>query len=167
MTFRTRAPVRRTAGGPLSAAGFIVVTMAVGGSGAAATASNLSTWYAALRKPPFNPPNAVFGPVWTVLYISMAIAAWRVWRSAPPAPRRTALVLYGVQLVLNFLWSVIFFGLRQPGAAFAEVLVLFAAVMATGAAFWRQDRWAGVIMVPYAAWVAFAGVLNLAVWRLN
>lgn len=155
-----------------SAVASIAIALAVGAIGGFATASSVATWYAGLNKPAFNPPNAVFGPVWTVLYILMALAAWRVWRADPANPakggrRRRALALYAIQLALNLAWSLIFFGLRQPALALAEVVLLLAAVIASAAAFWRIDRPAGVMMIPYAAWVAFASVLNLEIWRLN
>ncbi len=96
----------------------------------------------------------------------MALAAWRVWRS-PAASRRAALILYAVQLVLNVAWSLVFFGLRRTDLALAEIAVLLAAVLATAAAFWRADRPAGLMMIPYIAWVAFASALNFEIWRLN
>lgn len=139
----------------------------MGGIGGLATASSVTTWYAGLIKPPFNPPNAVFGPVWTTLYVLMALAAWRVWRAGPAARRRPGLILYAAQLALNLGWSLIFFGLRQPAIALAEVALLLAAVVATAVAFWHADRPAGLMMIPYAAWVAFASVLNFEIWRLN
>ncbi len=150
-----------------SAAVSIVIALAVGGIGGLATASSVTTWYAGLIKPPFNPPNAVFGPVWTTLYVLMALAAWRVWRAGPAGARRPGLILYAVQLALNLAWSLIFFGLRQPAIALAEVALLLAAVVATGVAFWRTDRSAGLMMIPYVAWVAFASALNFEIWRLN
>ncbi|MCK6480111.1 MAG: tryptophan-rich sensory protein [Planctomycetes bacterium] len=124
-------------------------------------------WYVALRKPPWNPPGWVFGPVWTALYAAMAVAAWRVWRAAPPARARPALAAWAVQLVLNAAWSWLFFGLREPGLAFAEILALWAAILATTVLFLRRDRAAGWLMVPYLAWVSFAAVLNFVLWRLN
>lgn len=144
----------------------IAITLAVGALGGLATASSVGGWYVTLNKPPFNPPNAIFGRVWTTLYVVMAVAAWRVWRSTG-ARRGQALALYAAQLVLNLAWSVIFFGLRQPGLAMIDVAFLLAAVIATAAAFWRVDRPAGLMMAPYCAWVSFASVLNFEIWRLN
>ncbi|MDR3470559.1 MAG: tryptophan-rich sensory protein [Devosia sp.] len=165
----TSQPIRKGApNGLLSAVAFVAIALAVRVVGGLATASSVTTWYAGLNKPAFNPPNAVFGPVWTALYVLMALAAWRVWRSGPAGGRRRqGLILYAVQLALNLAWSLIFFGLRRPGLALAEVAVLLAAVLATAAAFWRTDRPAGVMMIPYAAWVAFASALNFEIWRLN
>ena len=146
----------------------IALALAVGAIGGFATASNIPGWYAGVHKPPFNPPNAIFGPVWTTLYILMALAAWRVWRVDTNArARRTALGLYAVQLALNLAWSLIFFGLHRPGWAFGDIAVLFAAIIATALAFARVDRLAGAMLIPYAAWVAFASVLNFEIWRLN
>jgi tryptophan-rich sensory protein len=156
----------RANNGLIALAVSIAITLAIGASGGLATASSVSTWYVTLTKPAFNPPNALFGPVWTTLYILMAVAAWRVWKSTG-AGRRVALRLYAVQLALNLAWSMIFFGLRQPGWALIEVALLLGAVIATAAAFWRVDRPAGLMMAPYCAWVAFASVLNFEIWRLN
>jgi tryptophan-rich sensory protein len=146
----------------------IAIALAVGGVGGWATASSVTTWYSTLAKPAFNPPNFLFGPVWTALYVLMAVAAWLVWRAGPAGgQRRTALSLYAVQLALNLAWSLIFFGLRRPDLALMEVLVLFAAILATIRAFVRLDRRAGWMLLPYAAWVAFATLLNFEIWRLN
>ena len=121
-------------------------------------------WYAQLVKPPFKPPNWIFTPVWTALYAIMAVAAWRVWqrRGADLAIR-----LWLVQLVLNAAWSWLFFGRHNLGGALVEIVALLALVVATTVAFWRRDRLAGGLMLPYAAWVAFATVLNASLWYLN
>lgn len=124
-------------------------------------------WYAKIRKPSWNPPNWIFGPVWTTLYIMMAVAAWRVWRLDGSGGRRKALALFLAQLALNAAWTPLFFGLRQPGLAFAEIVLLWFAIGATTAVFIKLDRVAGWLMVPYLAWVSFATVLNAALWRLN
>ncbi|MCX7825429.1 MAG: tryptophan-rich sensory protein [Verrucomicrobiae bacterium] len=124
-------------------------------------------WYARLRKPAWNPPNWVFGPVWTTLYIMMAVAAWRVWRLADNGARRKALGLFLAQLALNAAWTPLFFGLKQPGLAFAEIVLLWIAIGATTAAFFKLDRVAAWLMAPYLAWVSFAAVLNAVLWRLN
>lgn len=146
----------------------IILALAVGAVGGVATASSVTSWYVGLNKPAFNPPNWVFGPVWTALYVLMALAAWRVWQAGPAdGRRRRAITLYGVQLALNLGWSLIFFGLRQPGLALAEIALLLAAIIATALAFWRVDRPAGLMMAPYVAWVGFAGLLNLAIWWQN
>ncbi len=154
--------------GLLAAVLFVALSLAVGAIGGFATASSVTSWYLTLNKPSFNPPSAVFAPVWTTLYILMALAAWRVWRSpAADDSRRRALILYGVQLALNLGWSLIFFGLRRPDLAMIEIVVMLAAILATTAAFARIDRPAAWMMAPYVAWVSFASVLNFAIWRLN
>lgn len=124
-------------------------------------------WYAALNKPSWNPPNWVFGPVWTCLYVTMALAAWRVWRHGGWTNRRTSLLMYLLQLILNAFWSPIFFGLQQPGLAFVEILLLCAAIVGTVVLFLRVDRLSGILLVPYLAWVSFAAFLNFTLWRLN
>ena len=123
------------------------------------------TWYASLDKPSWNPPNWLFGPVWTFLYLAMAVAAWRAWRS--PALPRGAMLLFTVQLVLNALWSWIFFGMQLPGLAFVEICVLLLGIAATAWLFGKADRLAGILFLPYLAWVGFAAALNFALWRLN
>jgi benzodiazapine receptor len=124
-------------------------------------------WYASLAKPSWNPPSWIFAPVWTVLYGLMAVAAWLVWRRAGFRGAAAALSLFLVQLVLNALWSYLFFGLHRPGVAFLDIVALFAAIVAVAALFWRQDSRAGALMIPYAIWVGFASCLNLALWRMN
>jgi tryptophan-rich sensory protein len=123
-------------------------------------------WYAALEKPAWNPPSWVFAPVWTVLYALMAVAGWWVWRSGEPG-RGAAFGAFALQLVLNGAWSWLFFGLHLPGAAFAEIVALWLAILATVVLFWRLRPLAGTLLVPYLAWVTFAAALNLALWRLN
>jgi tryptophan-rich sensory protein len=124
-------------------------------------------WYAGLRKPSWNPPNWVFGPVWTALYTLMAVAAWLVWRRGGFRAQRVALALYLLQLGLNALWTPLFFGLKSPGLAFAEIVLLWGALLATIVAFWKAQRFAATLLLPYLAWVTFATVLNFALWRLN
>ena len=147
--------------------GFLALCLGIGALGAAVTQTSVGTWYADLAKPAFNPPNAVFGPVWTVLYILMAIAAWRVWRAADPDTARGPLTLFALQLALNLGWIVVFFGLEKIGAAVATVVVLDVGVIVTTLAFRTVDRWAALLMTPYLAWVSFATVLNITLWRLN
>lgn len=142
----------------------ILVPLGLGSLGGLLTDS---MWYAELRRPSFAPPGWVFGPVWTVLYAGMGTAAWLVWRKAGWRDGRGALTWYGVQLALNAVWTPIFFGWRQIGWAFAEILVLAVCIVITLVSFWRVDRRAGVLLVPYLAWVAFAAVLNGSLWVLN
>ncbi|MBS1717361.1 MAG: tryptophan-rich sensory protein [Armatimonadetes bacterium] len=143
----------------------ITIAIAAGALGGIATSKVIPTWYAGLKKPAWNPPSWVFGPVWTVLYIMMAVAAWLVWERS--GLTGLAPVFYFVQLGLNVLWSFIFFGMRKPGPAFAELVVFWLAILATMVAFWQIDPIAGLLLAPYLLWVGFAGVLNFTIWRLN
>ena len=146
---------------------FVALCLGVGALGAAITATSVGTWYAELAKPSFTPPNWVFGPVWTVLYVMMGIAAWRVWRTADRDTRRGPLTLFVLQLALNLGWSFVFFGLQKLGSAVAIVVVLDVGVIVTTLAFRTVDRAAALLMVPYLLWVGFATVLNIAIWRVN
>ena len=144
----------------------LTLVFAVGGIGGWVTAGSVTSWYPTLTKPPFNPPDWVFGPVWTTLYVLMAFAAWRVWRNLGTL-RHRAFALYGLQLALNLLWSLLFFGAHWPGAALLDIAALLAALIATLVAFGRIDRVAGLCLVPYALWVGFAAALNASIWWLN
>ncbi|MDB5531921.1 MAG: tryptophan-rich sensory protein [Hyphomicrobiales bacterium] len=146
---------------------FLAVSLAVSVVGGFITASSVSTWYPTLQKPPFNPPNWIFGPVWTTLYILMAIAGWRVWWLQRQSVFASPIGLYCVQLGLNLLWSLLFFGLHTIGWALVDILALLATIMITTVVFWRIDRIAGLLFVPYLAWVAFASLLNASIWWLN
>ena len=146
---------------------FIVVCLGVGGLGAIATTPEIDTWYRTLDKPSWNPPDFVFGPVWTTLYVLMAIAAWLVWRPAGFRAAAVPLSLFAFQLGLNLLWSWIFFGMHRPGYAFAEIVVLWMAIVATTFTFLRPSKPAAWLMSPYLAWVTFATALNFAIWQLN
>jgi translocator protein len=146
---------------------FVALCLGIGALGAAVVATSVDTWYADLAKPPFTPPDRVFGPIWTVLYVLMAIAAWRVWRAADRDTRRGPLTLFALQPALTLGWTVVFFGLEKIGAALATIVVLDVGVVVTTLAFRPIDRWAGLLMVPYLAWVVFATLLTIAIWRLN
>ena len=146
---------------------FVALCLGIGALGASVTATSVDTWYAGLVKPSFNPPDEVFGPVWTVLYILMGVAAWRVWRSADRDTTRGPLTLFALQLAINLGWTVVFFGLHKIASAVATIVVLDVAVLVTMLAFRSVDRLAALLMLPYVAWVAFATVLNVAIWRLN
>ena len=124
-------------------------------------------WYAALAKPSWTPPGWVFGPVWALLYALMAIAAWLVWRRAGLAGAKGALALYVFQLLLNALWSFLFFKLHLMVVSVVEVVLLWLAILATARAFGRITRSAGLLLIPYLAWVGYAAALHLAMWRLN
>jgi translocator protein len=125
-------------------------------------------WYQTIQKPTWNPPNWIFGPVWTTLYVMMGIALWVVWKEDTSRELKIiAFVLFAVQLLLNFFWSFIFFKLEQPGWAFAEIVVLWVAILATIFAFGQVNKAAAWLLVPYISWVTFAGILNYTIWRLN
>lgn len=146
----------------------IAIPLAVGAVSGTATVQSVSSWYPTLAKPPFNPPAWIFGPVWTMLYIMMGVAAFVVWqRGWGSAGVRAAITAFAVQLVLNGLWSILFFGLRSPGLALIEIVVLWLAIAATAVLFWRVATVAGALIVPYLLWVSFAAVLNASIWWLN
>ncbi len=142
----------------------LVVAFAAAAIGAAFPPGD---WYTGLVKPSWNPPSWLFAPVWTVLYVLMAVAAWLVWRQGGASGVRAALFAWAVQLALNAAWSWLFFGLHRPGLAFAELVVLWLAILVTFVLAWRVVPLAGALLLPYLAWVTFAGVLNVTLWRLN
>jgi len=146
---------------------FVALCLGIAGIGGAITATSVGSWYQALAKPSFNPPDWAFAPVWTALYIMMGIAGWRIWRTAGFRGGRAALSAFAVQLALNLGWSFAFFGLRSIAAGLVEIAVLFLAIVVTAVLFWRLDRAAGLLFAPYIAWVAFAALLNTALWVLN
>jgi benzodiazapine receptor len=146
---------------------WLVVVAAVAFIGSSVTLPKIPTWYAGLTKPSFTPPNALFGPVWTVLYAMMAVAVWRIGAAAETAARKRTIALFVVQLALNSIWSLVFFGLESPKAALAVIVALLISLVTTLAAFWRIDRMAGLLLVPYLAWVCFATALNGAIVELN
>ncbi|MEZ6211643.1 MAG: TspO/MBR family protein [Phycisphaerales bacterium] len=161
---------------------FLAVTAVAPVVGGMATASSVdSAWFRGLAKPRWNPPGWVFGPVWTVLYVLMAVAAWTVWKklaqAGAPGSGGGAVVwswsmwvpmgLYAAQLALNLVWSVIFFGMRELGWALAEIVVLWAMIALTTVVFARVSAGAAWMMSPYLAWVSFAAVLNFSIWRMN
>ncbi len=146
----------------------VAVPLAVGGLSGFATARGVDTWYPTLAKPSFNPPAWVFGPTWTLLYVLMGVALFLVWRQGLDTQGvKLALTVFAVQLVLNALWSIIFFGMQSPAWAFVEIILLWLAIVATLWAFWRVMPAAGWLLVPYLAWVSFAAVLNGSIWILN
>ena len=149
----------------------VLVVAAVGSASVAAqiaTYPNLAPWYASLAKPAFNPPNWIFAPVWTILYALMAFAVWRILRLPPASTaRRFALTLFFVQLILNAAWSWMFFGANSPLLGMINIVPQLLVILAAVVAFHRLDKVAAWCLVPLAAWVAFASVLNIAIWRLN
>jgi translocator protein len=148
--------------------GWVFLSEAAGLIGSVFTAQSIPTWYAQIQKPMFAPPNWVFGPVWTTLFALMGIAAYLVWKTQKrSSARQIALGLFALQLVLNVVWSLVFFGLRNPGLAFLEIILLWLAIAATMYSFARVSKSAALLLVPYLAWVSFAGFLNYRIWQLN
>ncbi|WAP70251.1 TspO/MBR family protein [Jiella pelagia] len=146
----------------LSLGVFVVIVLAVASSGAV---FKPGAWYEGLDKPGWTPPNWVFPTVWSLLYVMIAIAGWRVYETAGLVA--TPFIVYAVQLALNAAWSALFFGLKRPGLAFADVLALWVAVAVNALVFYPVDAIAGLLMIPYLAWVTAAACLNFSVWRRN
>ena len=151
----------------LALLGWIVVCLGAGVLGAIATTPEIPTWYQSLNKPAWTPPDRVFGPVWTTLYLMMAVAAWRVQRSGEARQTAGALSLFALQLALNVAWSWIFFHLHAPGWAALEIIALALTLVATIGAFRRHAPLAAGLLLPYLAWVSYATALNIAIWKLN
>lgn len=152
----------------LKLAASILACLAAGWIGSVFTTRSIPTWYTQLAKPSFTPPNWLFAPVWTALYILMGIALFLVWRKAPvTGAAGTALVIFLIQLALNLLWSVLFFGLRSSVLGLGDILALWVAILATMLLFLRISTVAGALLAPYLLWVSFATALNFAIWRLN
>lgn len=145
----------------------IVLCLGAGFIGSIATRHSVRTWYPTLRKPKGTPPSWVFGPVWTTLYVVMAIAAWLVWREVGWEIGKPALILFLGQLALNVAWSGIFFGGRQPALALGEIVILWLAILCTALMFYYLLPVAGMLMLPYLMWVTYASYLNFGIWRLN
>ena len=150
----------------LALAGWLALTSVAALLGGIAS-SRAGDFYLALDRPAWAPPSWLFGPVWTVLYVVMGVAAWLVWRERDRVPVRGALTLFVVQLAFNALWTWLFFAWRRGGLAFAEIVVLAALVAATAALFARVERVAGLLLLPYLGWVLFATALTWAVWQRN
>ncbi len=148
----------------IALAAWVLVSLSAGLVGSQFTPGE---WYEGLQKPSWNPPSWVFGPVWTALYILMGVAAWMVWRERGFGGSSPALYVFLAQLVLNGLWSYLFFGINSPMWAFLEILVLEALIVVTLVLFWRVRTAAGALLLPYVLWVGFASLLNLTLWRLN
>ena len=144
--------------------GWLVLCLAASG-----TAIFVSTggWYASLRKPVWNPPSWILGPVWTLLYVMMAVAAWLVWREGGWKKQSTPLGLFFFQWLLNVLWTPLFFGTHRMGIAYMEIVALWCVLAATLGLFWRVKTIAGILLVPYLIWVTFAAALNFTLWQMN
>lgn len=147
--------------------GWLLAVAVVAAAGSLATGPAIPGWYASLVKPWFTPPSWLFGPVWTALYLMMAVAAWLVWRKAGFAAAGLALSVFLAQLLLNGMWSWVFFGSRNIGGGLLVIGLLWLGILATILLFWRHSRAAGWLLVPYLAWVSFASVLNYSLWVLN
>jgi benzodiazapine receptor len=145
----------------------MILCLAVSGAGSVITATSVDTWYQTLEKPPFNPPDWVFAPVWTAIYILMGTAAWRIWRLRSFKTARAAFAVFGVQLCLNLAWSFLFFGMQRIDLALVEIVILLCAIATNTVMFWRIERLAGLMFVPYVFWVTFAAILNASLWLLN
>lgn len=153
----------------LGLAVFLVVCFAIAGLGSLFTTPQVADggWYDTLNKPFFTPPSWLFGPVWSVLYLMIAVSGWLVWRRRGFSGAPVAMALFAAQLALNFLWSAVFFGLRSPGLGLVEILVMWAGILTTILAFRRISRPAALLLIPYLAWVTFATALNAGIWLLN
>jgi benzodiazapine receptor len=145
----------------------IIIAQMAGAIGSFFTSSSVGTWYATVNKPSFNPPSWIFGPVWITLYALMGISSYLVWQARELPGAKIALWFYGIQLALNALWSILFFGMKNPGLAFAEIIILLISIIITTVLFWRISPLAGALMIPYILWVSFASILNYNIWQLN
>jgi benzodiazapine receptor len=147
--------------------GFVALCAIISIIGGLITASSVTDWFQTLEKPVFSPPDWVFAPVWTILYLMIAIAGWRIWRILEFKWNSTELKIYAVQLGLNLGWSFLFFGLNLIGFSLVEILILMATIAANALVFWRVDRYSGLLLLPYLLWVSYASWLNFALWNLN
>jgi benzodiazapine receptor len=145
----------------------IFIAQSAGLIGSIFTSSSVNTWYQTLKRPVLNPPSWVFGPVWITLYTLMGISSYLVWQQRDLPGAKTALWFYGIQLALNALWSILFFGLKSPGLAFGGIVILLVTIIITTVLLWKINPWAGALMIPYIVWVSFASYLNYSIWTLN
>jgi len=145
----------------------IFVCQCAGFIGSIFTTPSIPTWYATLTKPSFTPPNSIFAPVWTILFLLMGISAFLVWRRSLDKHVKIALSIFMFQLIFNILWSVAFFGLRSPLAGLVIISILWIAILLTILNFYKISKVAGLLLIPYILWVSFASVLNFTIWRLN
>lgn len=145
----------------------LLIPLTIGGLSGYSTSSAINDWYVTLNKPFFNPPNYLFAPVWTCLYALMGISLFLVWKSPKGKLRNKAIVIFSVQIILNFFWSLLFFNLRNPGMALIEIVMLWTSILLMVLFYRRISKLAGYLQVPYLLWVTFASVLNTAIWYLN
>ena len=146
---------------------FMVLCLIISAAGGAVTATSVQGWYTTLEKPFFNPPNWLFAPVWTIIYFMIAFSGWRVWLKGGIANAKIAFGIYGAQLLLNLAWSFLFFGAQSPFLGLIDIIPLFILIIINAVIFWKIDRLAGILMVPYALWVSFAMLLNGSIYFLN
>ena len=145
----------------------ILLPLIIGSLSGLANAGSLNDWYVQLNKPSFNPPGYLFGPVWTVLYLLMGISLYLIWKSPKGNPRTNALIIFGLQMLLNFAWSFIFFYFKQTGWALVDIIILWLNIIIMIFVFYKINKTAALIQIPYLLWVSFASVLNAAIWILN
>ncbi|NEW83501.1 MAG: tryptophan-rich sensory protein [Mariniphaga sp.] len=145
----------------------LLIPLAIGGISGFATATSITDWYVTLNKPSFNPPNYLFAPVWTTLYALMGISLFLVWKSPEGRDRNNALVIFAVQIALNFIWSFLFFKFNLIGVALVEIVLLWISILMMIIFFRRISKLAAFLQIPYLLWVSFASVLNAAIWYLN
>jgi benzodiazapine receptor len=151
----------------LTFVGCILLTLTVGGVSGIATINGVKSWYTTLKKPSFNPPNYLFGPVWTILYFLMGVSLYMVVSNSKSTTLKRPLAIFGLQLVLNFFWSVIFFNLHQVGWALVEILLMWVSIIFMIIEFYRINKIAGLLQLPYIIWVSFATLLNASIFCLN
>ena len=146
---------------------FMVLCLIISAAGGAVTATSVHDWYPTLEKPFFNPPNWLFGPAWSLIYFLIAFSGWRVWLKRGIYGAKGPLAIYAAQLTLNLLWSFLFFGAQSPFLGLVDIIPLLILIIVNCAMFWRIDRLAGMLLVPYALWVGFATLLNGSIYFLN
>ena len=146
----------------------ILINLLAGFIGSIFTNRQIPTWFATLKKPSFSPPNWLFGPVWTALFILMGVSLFLIWRKGLNYPSvKIALIIFGIQLLLNILWSFLFFAQRAPLAGFIEIIILWVLILMTILTFYPISKTAAILLLPYILWVSFASILNFSLWRLN
>ncbi len=146
----------------------VLICLGAGAVGSLFTTPSVKTWYLTINRPSFNPPDWLFGPVWTLLFIMMGTALYLIWREGEKNKKvKCALYVFFAQLILNILWSILFFGFQSPFYAFIEIIILWLFILASIILFYKISKPAGLLLVPYILWVSFASILNFFIWRLN
>ncbi len=146
----------------------ILICEGAGIIGSLFTMSQIKSWYAGIKKPSFNPPGWIFGPVWSILFLLMGVSLYLVWSGGISGiPIETEITIFGIQLALNILWSILFFGIHSPRLAFVDIIFLWAMILLTVFEFYSINNTAGLLLVPYFLWVSFALILNFEIWKLN